>query len=224
MGVTTRIKICCISSIEEARLAVACGAAAIGLVSAMPSGPGVIDETRIAAIAAVVPPAVGTFLLTAGQEPEAVIDQQRRCGCNTLQLVDTFPIDGYSVLRKALPGVRIVQVIHVTGGEAVDEARRVAPYVDGLLLDSGNPRLAVKELGGTGRTHNWAISRAIVESVRKPVFLAGGLNAENVGSALKQVMPFGVDVCSGVRTNGELDPDKLQRFVALVTGRTAAPA
>ena len=211
-----RIKICCIASVDEARLAIGHGASALGLVSAMPSGPGPIAEELIAEIAAQIPPPIATFLLTSLQEPEAVIEQQRRCGCNTLQLVDTFPLDGYAKLHRALPGVRIVQVIHVIDDASVAEAQAVAPYVDALLLDSGNPALAVKELGGTGRTHNWELSRQIVESVDRPVFLAGGLRAENVAAAIRTVRPFGIDVCSGVRTDGKLDAVRVAAFVRAV--------
>ena len=217
-----RIKICCIASVAEAQLAIRHGASALGLVSAMPSGPGPIAEELIAEIAAQIPPPIATFLLTSLQEPDAVIEQQRRCGCNTLQLVDAFPVHGYAKLRRALPGVRIVQVIHVIDNASVAEAQAVAPHVDALLLDSGNPALAVKELGGTGRTHNWELSRQIVASVVRPVFLAGGLRAENVAAAIRAVQPFGIDVCSGVRTDGALDPTRLAAFMTAVHHATNA--
>ena len=213
----TRVKICCIADIDEARLAVAAGAHALGLVSAMPSGPGPISEDRIAVITAGLPPALGSFLLTSQTEPEAIIAQQRRCGANTLQLVDRVEAGAYETLRRALPGISIVQVIHVMDETAVEEARRVAAHVHAILLDSGNPNLARKELGGTGRTHNWAISSRIVESVSVPVFLAGGLNPGNVGAAIQAVRPFAVDVCSGLRTGDRLDPSKLAAFMAAVS-------
>ncbi|MEO8104250.1 MAG: phosphoribosylanthranilate isomerase [Betaproteobacteria bacterium] len=207
-----RIKICCISSIEEAALAVSCGASALGLVSAMPSGPGVIDEAQIAEIIRSVPPAVATFLLTARQDAAAILDQHHRCRANTLQLVDHVAERELVKLRRALPGIALVQVIHVTGPESIDEAIAVAPLVDAILLDSGNQKLAVKELGGTGRTHDWTISRAIREQCGRPVFLAGGLKPGNVRDAVDQVQPFGLDLCSGVRTDGMLDESKLRAF------------
>ena len=207
-----RVKICCIGSVEEARLAVAHGASALGLVSAMPSGPGVIEEELIAKIAASVPPPVATFLLTSKQDAASIAEQQRRCDVNTLQLCDRVQPGGHRALRAALPGVSLVQVIHVTGPESVEEAISVADEVDALLLDSGNQRLPVKELGGTGRKHDWRVSRRICEIVRIPVFLAGGLNPDNVHEAMQEVGPFGLDICSGVRTNGRLDEDKLARF------------
>ena len=195
-------------------MAIRHGAAALGLVSEMPSGPGVIPEDTIREVAEVVPPPVATFLLTCKQDAAAIIAQQRRCRVNTIQLCDSVEADVYDELRRALPGVSLVQVIHVRGREALDEAASASVKVDALLLDSGNQSLAVKELGGTGRRHDWRISRAIVEAVDVPVFLAGGLNPENVAEAIETVRPFGLDVCSGVRTDGKLDEDKLERFFA----------
>lgn len=213
-----RVKICCINSIQEARLAIQYGASALGLVSEMPSGPGVIPEDLIAEIAAVVPPSISTFLLTSKQNTSAIIEQQRRCRTNVIQLCDRLKIGSYEELREAMPGIGIVQVIHVTKEEALEEAVDVASDVDGILLDSGNRALRVKELGGTGRTHDWSLSRRIRETVNTPIFLAGGLNPENVAEAIKKVQPFGVDVCSGVRTNGKLDEMKLSAFFNSVSG------
>jgi phosphoribosylanthranilate isomerase len=207
-----RVKICCIASIEEARMAIDAGASAIGLVSAMPSGPGPIPEDLIAEIAATVPPGVSSFLLTCLQDAAAIIDQQRRLRVNTIQICDRLTTGTYHEIRGALPGVSLVQVIHVTGPEAVDEAIAVAPYVDAVLLDSGNQSLAIKELGGTGRTHDWSLSLKIREAIEVPLFLAGGLNPTNVAAAIREVQPFGIDVCSGLRTEGTLDPEKLSEF------------
>jgi phosphoribosylanthranilate isomerase len=214
MNARPRVKVCCIASVEEMRAAVECGAAAVGLVSEMPSGPGVISEELIAEIAARVPPPVATFLLTCARDAETIVRQQRRCRVNTLQLCDSVAREVHEELRERLPGVSLVQVVHVSGEESYREALEVAPRVDALLLDSGNQRLAVKELGGTGRTHDWRVSRRIVEDSPAPVFLAGGLRPENVAEAVGRVRPFGLDVCSGVRTGGRLDAEKLNRFFA----------
>ena len=207
-----RIKICCIASVEEAWLAIEHGASAVGLVSAMPSGPGPIPETLIAEIAATIPPGVSSFLLTCLEDAASIIDQQRRLKVNTIQLCDRLPAGAHRELRQALPGVSLVQVVHVTGPEAVDEAIAVAPHVDAVLLDSGNQSLAIKELGGTGRTHDWSLSRKIREAIDVPLFLAGGLKPHNVAAAIQEVQPFGIDVCSGLRTNGALDRHKLSDF------------
>jgi len=218
MDATTkpRVKICCIASVAEAWMAIEHGAFAIGLVSAMPSGPGPIAEELIAEIAASVPPGVASFLLTCKQDVASIIDQQRRTRVNTIQICDRLTDGTYEDLRQALPGISLVQVIHVTGPEAVHEALAISSHVDAILLDSGNQSLKVKELGGTGRTHDWALSRAIRESVEVPVYLAGGLKPENVAEAIRAVGPFGVDVCSGLRTDGRLDEVKLKSFFAAI--------
>jgi phosphoribosylanthranilate isomerase len=211
-----RVKVCCIGSVEEARLAVRLGASAIGLVSEMPSGPGVIPETLIAEIAAAAPSRIGTFLLTSRIDPAEIIAQRKRCGVNTVQICDRLTPGSIGILRRALPGITIVQVVHVVDEASGTEARAAAGEADALLLDSGNPSLSVKELGGTGRTHDWTLSAEIAAKSPIPVFLAGGLTAENVGEAIRAVRPFGVDLCTGVRTGGRLDAAKLEAFMAAV--------
>ena len=212
MNKRPRIKICCISSVEEAMMAVNAGADALGLVSHMPSGPGVISEELIKEIVVHIPPPIGSFLLTSEINAPSIIAQHQNVQTNTIQLVDAIPLEQYALLRRGLPTVKLVQVIHVIDEKSVEEAMEIAPHVDALLLDSGNPNAAVKILGGTGKTHNWAVSRKIVESVSIPVFLAGGLNANNVQQALDEVNPYGLDLCSSVRTDGNLDADKLEKF------------
>jgi phosphoribosylanthranilate isomerase len=217
-----RVKICCIGNVKEAWLAIRHGASALGLVSEMPSGPGVIDEATISNIARIVPPSISSFLLTSKQDPSAIIEQHKRCGTNVIQLCDRQKIESYRELREAMPSTRFVQVIHVSGEETLKEALDVAPHVNGILLDSGNQTLKIRQLGGTGRTHDWNLSRRIRQEVSIPVFLAGGLNPENVAEALGQVQPFGVDVCNGVRTNGELDERKLADFFKAVSTYTSS--
>lgn len=216
MVAKTRVKICCIGSVEEAQLAIRCGADAVGLVSQMPSGPGVISDELIAQIAAQVPPPIASFLLTSLASADGIAEQHLVCRTNTLQLCDNVTPDVHRQVRACLPGIAIVQVVHVCDESAIELALRYAETADALLLDSGNTTLDIKELGGTGRTHDWMLSARIVESVGLPVFLAGGLNAGNVGSAIRTVRPFGVDVCSGVRTDGMLDERKLATFLAEV--------
>jgi phosphoribosylanthranilate isomerase len=213
----TRIKICCINSEEEARLAIEFGASAIGLVAKMPSGPGPISDELIRRIAITVPPPVATFMLTSETMVNEIIDHHRRTNTNTIQIVDSLSAGTYSELKAALNSVKIVQVIHVIDESSVEEALEISGMVDAILLDSGNPKLKVKELGGTGRVHNWKLSRMIRENSKCPVFLAGGLNPDNVRKAIEEVQPFAVDVCSGVRTDGYLDRKKLEQFIKNVT-------
>jgi phosphoribosylanthranilate isomerase len=208
-----RIKICCISSIEEAKTAVGLGADAIGLVAKMPSGPGPIPDELIRQIAQSVPPPVGTFMLTSETSATEIIKHHFRTRTNTIQIVDLLSEGTYEQIKEALPSVKVVQVIHVIGSDSVELAIKLSERVDALLLDSGNPNLRIKELGGTGRVHNWNLSRQIRNNAKCPVFLAGGLNPENVRQAIEEVQPFAIDVCSGVRTNGMLDPNKLNNFI-----------
>jgi len=210
---TTRVKICCIESLDAARAATAAGADALGFVSAMPSGPGVIGEDRIAAIVAAAPAGPRRFLLTSETVAAAIAAQVCRCGVDTVQLVDEVAPAQVAGLRELVPDLQVVQVIHVRGDVALREAAAAAAHADALLLDSGDPEVARKVLGGTGRTHDWTLSRRIREAVAVPVWLAGGLTPGNVAEAIAAVAPFGVDVCSGVRTDGLLDEAKVAAFV-----------
>lgn len=210
----TLLKVCCIASIAEAELAVSHGAAALGLVSAMPSGPGVVDDAIIREVAAWARGRARSFLLTSRTDPSAIAEQLEQLQPETVQLVDALPVGSHRELRRLVPSVRQVQVIHVRSEADVADALRIAPHVDELLLDSGNPSLAVKELGGTGRTHDWSLSARIVRESPVPVWLAGGLRAENAAEAIATVRPHGLDVCSGVRRDGKLDSVRLAALAA----------
>ena len=192
----THVKICCIKNIEEARIAIKSGASAIGLVGNMPGGPGIIPDETIEKIAQKVPPPIATFLLTSETSAEKIIDHYRRVNTNTIQVVDELRDGSYREIKQALPGVKLVQVIHIKNQQSIDKA--------------------VKELGGTGKIHNWEISKKIVKKAVCPVFLAGGLNPENVKEAIRKVRPFGVDVCSGLRKDGKLDPNRVAKFIEKV--------
>lgn len=212
----TRIKICCISSLLEAKMAINHGADALGLVGKMPSGPGPIPDWLISEIVKTIHPPIASFLLTSEQSSEEIIYHVKRVDTNTVQIVDELTNGTYNDIRTALPHLKIVQVIHVIDDKSIEEAIRLSSDVDALLLDSGNPKASVKALGGTGNVHNWEISREIVKAVDVPVFLAGGLHAGNVRQAIETVQPFAVDICSGVRTEGKLDPNKLDNFIKAV--------
>ncbi len=212
----TRVKICCIASVAEARTAIAAGADAIGLVGQMPSGPGPITDPEIARIAADTPPPVATFLLTSEITADAILAHAERTRPAVVQIVSHIDRRESARLAERTPHLRRVQVVHVEGSDALDLIAAYAPFVHAFLLDSGRPGGAVPELGGTGRIHDWSISAAFVRASPVPVFLAGGLTASNVGDAIRRVRPFGVDLCSGVRSNGALDPHKLGDFMRAV--------
>jgi len=208
-----QVKICCISSIEESALAIRCGADAVGLVADMPSGPGVISNELIRTIAATIPDSVDSFLLTSESTGERIVDHVDYCGTTTVQVVRPIKPAEYLPVIKHAPAVRRVQVIHVEDESALQSIAAYEPYVNAFLLDSGRPSAKVEELGGTGRTHDWRLSARIVRETRRPVFLAGGLNAENVRQAIRLVAPHAVDLCSGVRVDDRLDAEQLMAFM-----------
>jgi phosphoribosylanthranilate isomerase len=215
-----RVKICCILDEEEAALAVRAGADCVGLVGPGLSGPEVRDEVTIARIARTLPPPVGGVLLTRERAPDALVAQVRRCAAPWVQICDEVSSEAWSALRANTPNVRILQVVHVDGPEAIARAAQTAPFVDAILLDSGTPSGPNPVYGGTGRTHDWSISRDIVRTCGRPVFLAGGLRPENVADAWATVRPFGLDLCSGVRVAGRLDADRLRDFFDAVSRLT----
>ena len=216
MSIKSKVKVCCISSLEEANLAISAGATALGLVGQMPSGPGIISDELIHQIANSIPKSISSFLLTSETIPHNIIAHHKKVNTSTIQIVDEVNLDGYIELRNSLPDVTLVQVIHVIDETSIQKAVDTAKYVDYILLDSGNPDLKVKELGGTGRVHNWEISKTIREEISIPLFLAGGLDIRNVGKAIEYVQPYGLDLCSGIRTKGKLDPKKLFDFFEIV--------
>lgn len=212
-----RVKICCIATPDEAHLAIAAGADALGLVGEMPSGPGPIDDDTARAIAALVPPPIATFLLTSRTGGADIVDHVRYCGTNTEQIVNHIEPTEYDTIAAALPGIRRVQVVHVEDDSALELIHAYTAHVHAFLLDSGRPNAGIAELGGTGRAHDWQISRRFVQAADKPVFLAGGLAPDNVRRAIDTVRPYGVDLCSGIRTDGALDAHKLREFMAALS-------
>ena len=212
-----RVKICCIKSLYEARIAIEYGASAIGLVGPMPSGPGIIADDLISKIVHKIPPPIATFLLTSETTADQIINHHKKVNTSAIQIVDRLDLNSYDQIKQALPGIKLIQVIHVVNENSIKEAKIVAPNVDAILLDSGDPNKEVKELGGTGRIHDWELSREIVKETNTPVFLAGGLTPANIKAAIQKVKPFGVDICSGLRTKGKLDEAKLSKFMNIIS-------
>jgi phosphoribosylanthranilate isomerase len=207
-----KVKICCISSVDEALMAIRSGATELGLVGPMPSGPGVIPYSTMKEIVEAIPVHINTCLLTSTRSAAKIIESLKKVKTSSIQIVDKLEFGTYQDIRSAIPGIKIIQVIHVLDEQSVLEAQKIASEVDYILLDSGRPDKIKKELGGTGRTHDWALSKKIVETINTPVFLAGGLNSSNIEAAIAIVNPYGVDICSGVRKNGKLDLQLLRLF------------
>ena len=188
------------------------GADFIGLVGPMPSGPGILSLDEISQIVRAIPAEATTVLLTSSSDVSAIIADYNQVQTKAIQLVRELSVSELTAVRAALPDVILLAVVHVEDASAIERAKSYEESSDYILLDSGKPTAGI--LGGTGNTHDWSVSKRIVEEVKIPVLLAGGLNAENVNDALEGVNPHGVDLCSGVRTNGHLDPEKLRDFVS----------
>jgi phosphoribosylanthranilate isomerase len=218
-GADVAVKVCCIQDEDELRLAAEAGATFVGLVGAMPSGPGPLPDQNIARIASAAPADLATVLLTSRTDPSDIVAHVRDTGVDAVQIVRAVPAETRWAVRAALRDVTIFQVVHVEGLDAVDEARGAAEGADYVLLDSGRPSASIAELGGTGRTHDWSVSARIVDESPVPVLLAGGLRPENVAAAVAVVRPWGVDVCSGVRgADGRLSDGRLRLFLEQVHG------
>lgn len=214
-----KIKICCIKSIAEAEFVIQHGADAIGLVADMPSGPGIINDELIYEISKSFKQKIETFLLTSRINAQEIIEHHASTQTSTIQMVDEIDNQAYQVIADTLSGVKLVQVIHIEDDSSYAKAIEKSKYVDYLLLDSGKPSGEIKKLGGTGETHNWEISRAVVKDSNIPVFLAGGLNKNNIIEAINFVRPYGIDLCSGVRTNDALDKNKLIQFMNFIRNK-----
>lgn len=210
---TVSIKICCIQTEGEALLAARAGADMIGLVGAMPSGPGPIPDSEIASISDRMRERISTVLLTSETTPEGIVAHIARCNPDAVQLVDRVPAQVFAAIRAAFPALRIFQVIHMQTTADIETALDAARRADALLLDSGQPDAALRQLGGTGRVHDWALSAKVAARACCPVWLAGGLTPDNVAEAVRTVRPHGVDVCSRVRVDGQLQPALLDGFI-----------
>lgn len=221
-GAGPSFKVCCIRTADEMEQAKEAGATWAGLVGAMPSGPGPLPDERIRAMVPGVPGGITPVLLTArataGEiaghlEATGLAARLRRGRSVGVQLVRHLDAPVRRELKELLPGLAVLQVLHVDGPAALDRMEGLARHADLLLLDSGRPGAAVAELGGTGRTHDWSVSRRIVARASVPVLLAGGLRPGNVAAAVRAVRPSGVDVCSGLRDpKGALVPGRLRAF------------
>ena len=207
------VKICGIQTYEEACAALDCGATALGmLVGLTHRAEDRIDAATAAGILRRLPTGTEAVLVTHLLDPDAVAGLAAGIGTRTIQIHDDMTLADLQRLRRLAPGTRLLKAVHVTGEDALDRARAYASDADALVLDSRT----ADRLGGTGRTHDWSISRRIVAAVAPlPVYLAGGLRPENVAQGIAQVRPAGVDVNSGVEdADGRKDRARMRDFVA----------
>lgn len=210
---SVRIQIAGVSSLEEALAAADAGVDALGFTVRLPTGVhDDLTEAKARGIVAALPPFVASVAITYVDTPREAVELCRYLGVTTLQLHGPFPTQEIPVLRVGLPHLKIIRAVHVTGPEAVAQARALARQVDALILDTYDP--ATGRHGATGKTHDWTISRQIVDGVPVPVILAGGLTPDNVADAIAAVRPWGVDVHTGIeRPDGSRDLDHIRAFV-----------
>ncbi|OEK03781.1 N-(5'-phosphoribosyl)anthranilate isomerase [Roseivirga sp. 4D4] len=197
-------------------MAINTGADSLGFVCAIPTSVRTIDKQKVAEITPLIPQHIDTTVLTSATTAAEIAEHVKLTGTSSVQILAHITSEESKRLSELIPDTKRLQVIHVESEASLDLIDKYAPYVDAFLLDSGKPSLKTPEFGGTGRTHDWSISAEFVRRSPLPVYLAGGLTPENVGEAIKIVRPFGVDLCSGVRTNSALDVRKLGDFIAAV--------
>lgn len=208
-----RVQIAGVSSLDECLAAERAGADALGFTVRLPTGVhDDLTEAKARSIIAALPPFISTVCITYVGTAREAVDLCRYLGVTALQLHGAFPTHELPLIRAALPHLRLIRAVHVTGEPAIAQARSLDRQVDGIILDTFDP--ATGRGGATGKTHDWSISRRIVETMRSPVILAGGLTPDNVGDAIRQVAPWGVDVHTGIEdADGSRNLTKLRAFV-----------
>ena len=210
------IKICGMQSTAEVEIAMAAGATCVGFVGEGLTPPGCLSDEAVLEIVGAIEDRKSIVLLTPHSTVAAVVAQQRRVGAGALQLCRPFGREALLALRQSLPGVQLIQVVHMGDLGGLERARAVAGIAEVGLLDAGSTDGDSQVFGGTGRVHDWHESAAIVAELDTPVWLAGGLSPSNVGEAIELVSPAGVDVCSGLRREGRLVESLAREFVMAV--------
>jgi len=213
------VKICGVRRQEDALLAAELGADAIGLlVGQKHTSPDFIFTTVAKDIARALPPSVEAVLVTHVEDLDELERLLQQSEIRTIQLHSEIAPSSVERLRGRLPHLKIFKSINIISADSVAYPEAFEKLVDGFVLDSIN--VATGQLGGTGKTHDWSVSRQIVMRYPEiPIILAGGLNSENVRSAIEYVHPFGVDVNSGTKApDGFKDTRKMEEFIVQAKG------
>jgi phosphoribosylanthranilate isomerase len=217
------VKICGIRRHEDALIAAELGVDAVGLlVGQRQNSPDFISAGIARDISRALPPSVEAVLVTHIEDIDELERLLQQSGITTIQLHSEIASSSVERLRSRFPHVKIFKSVHVISADSVAYPEAFRKLVDGFVLDSIN--VATDQVGGTGKTHDWSISRQIVMRYPEiPIILAGGLNSENVRSAIEYVHPFGVDVNSGTKaSNGFKDTRKMQEFIVQAKRSTKA--
>ncbi|CAD6494085.1 MAG: N-(5'-phosphoribosyl)anthranilate isomerase [Candidatus Argoarchaeum ethanivorans] len=212
-----RVKICGNKNISELKLVIDAGCDAVGFITEVPvNTPRNITLKTASELIKKVPPFIDSVLVIMPETAEKVIEMAYTAHPTTVQLHN---FTSYKLLEEIQSlrsqGINIIQTVAIPE-QAIEEInnfhqhiKNLSKYVDAVLLDTK----ISKRSGGTGKTHNWRISRAITEKSSLPVILAGGLNHQNVEDAVRIVKPFAVDTASGVETEGAKDEYKVRMFI-----------
>jgi phosphoribosylanthranilate isomerase len=128
----------------------------------------------------------------------------RKTGADIIQIHGSLEPENIAILKN-----KIYQRLIVAINSESQETHGLDSIADAILLDTLNNG----KLGGSGKTHDWNMSAELVERLKVPVILAGGLNPNNVVEAVRKVRPYAVDVSSGVETDGRKDPEKINSFI-----------
>lgn len=208
-----KVKICGIKRLEDTLLAISYGADALGfLVGQKHASPDFIEKDIAKSIIAKLPPFCPSVLVTHLENASEITTLASYLGVSTVQLHgDTTP-EGAKEIKDKLPYIKIYKAIHVVDEVSIEKGKEYLPYVDAILPDTFNAK--TDQVGGTGLTHDWSISREMAKEYDKPLILAGGLNPDNVAEAIKYVRPYAVDANSGTKgIDGYKDPVKLKLFI-----------
>lgn len=212
MEPAVRVKVCGIRRRQDVLLAASLGADAIGLlVGQRHRSEDFLDAEQARELVEACPPLVTPVLVTHLEEADPVVALARELRVTTIQMHSECSAGTLRKIRHALPGVRLIRALHVAGNEALEQLPELAGAAHALIVDSVNAQ--EDRVGGTGLTHDWAMSRRIVAASPIPVILAGGLDGGNVARAIAIVRPYGVDANTRLRgADGFKDPARVVAF------------
>ncbi len=206
------IKVCGIQNINEANGAIEAGANTIGMLTGVPEYvEDKISPETAKKIVVSLPRGIRTVMVTHLLEVSKIVEIAEYTGISALQIHNDLSTEGMKSLREYVPNLELIKTIHVLDESAIEDAKVYESFSDIILLDTK----AGERIGGTGKTHDWNISKRIVEEVGIPVILAGGLNPRNINEAISKVKPAGIDANSGLENkDGSKDFDKIRIFAA----------
>jgi phosphoribosylanthranilate isomerase len=192
----TKVKICGITNEEDALKASILGANYLGFLVEIDFAEDKVTRKQAKDIIRKLPLEVEPVFVTYLKKAKPIIEIAKEIKPSIIQLHNDISLEEIGKIRIKLPKIKLTKSISVIDENSIGEAKKYEKYVDFILLDTKSG----KRKGGTGKVHNWDISRKIVKSVNKKVFLAGGLNPDNVLEAIKKVKPYAVDTNSGVKS------------------------